>query len=344
MDEMNMEVEAKNVKEIETPITYCKQEIIVEKVIFPEGAVPIRDPRGMFAKSNGEIVIADAGVIYKGDKDKLHIIRNMEIQKESIHANSKIARPIGLWVSENGEILLANTYNNQVVILGEEKDTIILGPDTLKGPRGITKDKHGNLFICDSENNRILKYSVNGQVSTVNCGDQPTPFNLPTGLCVLDTGEVIVADCENNCIQKIDQKGNVKVIAGKPKKAGYRDIEPTKCYWPYNIRPLGEYLVFVEAQNNSVRIILKSGRIVSLDIRSAIQSVKYIRGLAITNDYHIYISGIDNNIFRIRPKPNYATALMIFTIYMNENIFQTLPKELILEIIKMSSTNWDFNM
>lgn len=44
--------------------------------------------------------------------------------------------------------------------------------DTLNGPRGIFKDKQGNLFICDGYNNRIMKYSHDGQVSQVNKGTQ----------------------------------------------------------------------------------------------------------------------------------------------------------------------------
>lgn len=61
--------------------------------------------------------------------------------------------------------------------------------------------------------------------------------------------------------------GNTTVIAGvpcAPREGGYSDIDPVKMSWPYNVKQLGPHLVFVDAINSAVRVILKDGRVVSL--------------------------------------------------------------------------------
>jgi len=319
-------------------INYSKQEVIVEKVTFPEG-MNFRDPRAMCVKNNGEVLLLD---LHRSPPVNLAALSNMELKPEVLDGDhgSLINYPIGVWANEDDTITISNTYSNQVVTLANGTHTVLLDKETVQGPRGIYKDKQGNLFICDARNNRIMKYSHDGQVSQVNKGTQPTPFNLPTGICVLDSGEVIVADCENNCIQKIDLQGNTTVIAGVPNViGGYSDYAPVELSWPYNVKPLGPHLVFVEARNNAVRVILKNGRVVSLNTRFG-SSVKYLRGLAVDKNENIYVSGVSNTLFRIRPKPNVELALLIFTIYNNDNFFAILPRELILIIIDFAALNW----
>jgi hypothetical protein len=317
-------------------IVYSKQEVIVEKIEFPE-EIKLGDARGICLKKNGDVVLLDLR-----SPKYLVILSHMQLKKEAIVGTHHAATfyPIGIWADEDDSIIIANTYANEVIILGKETDTVLLGDDTVQGPRGIFKDKQGNLFVCDAKNNRILKYSHDGQISHVNKGTQPSPFNLPTGLCVLDSGEVIVADCENNCIQKVDLEGNTTVLAGVPSKdGGYSDVAPVTMNWPYNVKELGSHLVFVEAMNNSVRVILKDGRVFSL--RTNFDSaVMYLRGLAVDKNQNIYVTAVGNNLYRIRPKPNIDLALQIFTLWINDNLFSWLPKELIYVIVDFAALNW----
>jgi hypothetical protein len=327
-------------QQVVCPIVYSNQEVIVEKVLIPENSV-IYDARAMFALQNGDVLVVD-----HSRQDSFWKISNLEAFPIPIpaHTKSRLKSPIGVWVDDNETIIIANTYANEVIALGAEKDTILLGDGNLNGPRGLFMDSHKNLFVCDGKNNRILKLSPEGQVSQVNNKTQPITFNLPTGLCVLSTGEVIVADCENNCIQKIDLNGDVRVIAGTPserKQGGHSDIEPTKLSWPYNVKAMDRNLIFVEAINNVVRVILSNGKIVTLKIDFA-EPVMYMRGLTIDRNYNIYISGVSNRIYRLRSKPKIELAILLFTLYANENIFQTLPKELMLMIIEMATLYWGF--
>ncbi len=81
------------------------------------------------------------------------------------------------------------------------------------GPRGITIDKHGNLYIADSGNNRIRKIASDGKVSTIagngtagfaNGYSEKAKFNEPWDIEVNANGDLLyVADRNNQSIRTI---------------------------------------------------------------------------------------------------------------------------------------------
>ena len=64
---------------------------------------------------------------------------------------------------------------------------------------GLVVDDGGNAYISDTENNRILKYSSSGAVTTLIS----TGLNKPQGIAMDKLGNIYVADTGNNCIKKI---------------------------------------------------------------------------------------------------------------------------------------------
>ena len=78
-------------------------------------------------------------------------------------------------------------------------------------PTGITVDEQGNLYVVDSENNRIRKITPEGQVSTVagstsgfSDGDGATAqFNRPRAITIDTDGNLLVTDTDNARIRKI---------------------------------------------------------------------------------------------------------------------------------------------
>ncbi|MBN1356405.1 TIGR03663 family protein [bacterium] len=83
------------------------------------------------------------------------------------------------------------------------------GKGQFNEPKGITVDKEGNIYVADSKNARIQKFSPGGEVLTTwgVYGEGEGQFNSPTGVTADSRGFIYVADTWNHRIQKFDSDG-----------------------------------------------------------------------------------------------------------------------------------------
>jgi len=102
------------------------------------------------------------------------------------------------------------------------------GPATnamLSSPSGLTIDNRGNLYIVDSDNNRIRKVDTNGIITTVagngaagfgGDGYRATNASLwdPGSVTVDPAGDLYIADSANGRIRKVDTNGMITTVAG----------------------------------------------------------------------------------------------------------------------------------
>jgi len=79
----------------------------------------------------------------------------------------------------------------------------------LKMPQGIAVDSSGNIFVADTRNHRIQKFTSTGTfvLTWGTLGSAEGQFNLPTDVGVDSLGNVYVADSGNNRIQKFTTLG-----------------------------------------------------------------------------------------------------------------------------------------
>ena len=92
--------------------------------------------------------------------------------------------------------------------------------------RSVAVDASGNLFIADTDNNRIRKVDTNGIITTVagngSCSDYSgdggpatnASLNAPYGVAVDASGNLFIADTDNNRIRKVDTNGIITTVAG----------------------------------------------------------------------------------------------------------------------------------
>jgi len=76
-------------------------------------------------------------------------------------------------------------------------------------PNGVTVDSYGNVYVADTNNNRIQKFSSTGSFLTMwgSEGSNEGQFDWPESITVDSHGNVYVADTYNNRIQKFTPNG-----------------------------------------------------------------------------------------------------------------------------------------
>jgi uncharacterized delta-60 repeat protein len=94
---------------------------------------------------------------------------------------------------------------------------------SFSAPRGIALDAMGNIYVADTNNNKIRKIDGTGLVSTfAGSGIQGTTdglgtlasFNSPIEITIDSAGNLYVTDANNNKIRKITPTGMVSTLAG----------------------------------------------------------------------------------------------------------------------------------
>ena len=142
--------------------------------------------------------------------------------------NAQLYYPYGVAVDASGNVYIADTFNYRIRKVSGGVITTVAGNGTqgfgrdtgpatsspLFYPWGVAVDSAGNLYIADTDNQRIRKVS-NGVIGTV-AGDGPSPgdyLSFPQGVAVDSAGNLYIADTKNNRIRKLSN-GATTTVAG----------------------------------------------------------------------------------------------------------------------------------
>jgi hypothetical protein len=95
------------------------------------------------------------------------------------------------------------------------------GPNQLDGPEGICVGPNDNLYIADTQNNRILVWTCDGQPIKAIGSYGPSAvwrndpqFDHPAGVLALPSGQIYVADTFNHRVVTLDPDGLVLLSWG----------------------------------------------------------------------------------------------------------------------------------
>lgn len=151
--------------------------------------------------------------------------------------NAQLNNPYGVAVDSAGNLYIADTNNNRVRKVSNGVITTVAGNGTqgasgdngpaigaqLTNPSGVAVDLVGNLYIADSNNNRVRKVSNgiittvagNGTVGSNGDGGPATGAQLyfPTGIALDSAGNLYISDSNHNRIRKVSN-GVITTIGG----------------------------------------------------------------------------------------------------------------------------------
>ncbi|HHJ05950.1 MAG TPA: hypothetical protein ENK24_00455 [Anaerolineae bacterium] len=180
------------------------------------------NPRALTVSPQGQIYVADSG------NHRVQVFdQNGNFLKqwggEEGPAPGQLTEIWGIAVSEDGKVYVSDTWNHRVQIFDEDgnylsefglfADTqgdVNAAPGNFWGPRDILLDRDGNLYVADTGNKRIQKFTPDGQFLGAWGGGGITPgrFEEPVGLATDSAGNIYVADTWNRRVQKFDSSFN----------------------------------------------------------------------------------------------------------------------------------------
>jgi sugar lactone lactonase YvrE len=136
----------------------------------------------------------------------------------------------------------------------------------LRSPGGIALDSMGNLYIADTDNNRIRKV-VNGVISTVAGTGQPgdkgdggpatsARLKRPTGVAVDAAADLFIADTDNDRVREVMPNGTIVAFAGNGKNgfSGNNGAATNaRLRDPTGVAAAGGSVVIADTGNNQIR-------------------------------------------------------------------------------------------
>jgi formylglycine-generating enzyme required for sulfatase activity/sugar lactone lactonase YvrE len=298
-------------------------------VVFPLPVVAITTLAGSFNWPSG-VALDESGNLFVADSS------NHRIQKITASGNvttlaggggsgwngsgsangsgtsAGFCAPGGLAVDRSGFVYVADTGNNLIrkITAGGNVTTLagsgsssyadgFRAAASFNYPSGVGVDKNGNVYVADSNNNRIRKITASGSVTTLagsgissysDGNGTSASFKAPLGLSVDGSGFVYVADTYNHILRKITSSGNVTTLdySGTETMAGFSH--------PQGVAVDGSGNIFVaDTYNHMIRRIDLNGTVMDL---TRAGEVYFPSGIAVDAHGDVYIADSGNNRIR----------------------------------------------
>jgi len=170
-------------------------------------------------------------------------------------ALSSLDHPQNVAVNAQGDVFIADTYNNRVVKITPQGQVVTVAGDGVAGysgdgrlaafaelnqPTGLAVDAKGNLYIADSANNVIRRVAATTGIITSVAGDYAADkangglggfsgdggpatsaqLNDPQGVAIDGAGDLFIADTFNNAIREVTPAGVISTVVNSAAAGG----------------------------------------------------------------------------------------------------------------------------
>ena len=244
---------------------------------------------------------------------------------------ARFDHPWSVALDAAGSLYVADTSNHRIRKIAREGVVTTFAGEGRQGwadglaafarfgwPRGVAVDAAGNVYVADSDNNRIRRITPQGAVTTL-AGDGSrgfvdgargvARFDYPWGVACDAAGNVVVADAGNRRIRKVSPGGTATTVAGDG-VAGFHDGPGAQARLasPRTIAIAADgALVFADHGNSRIRVVTPAGAVATIagDGRGAWRdgpgpqaSFKDACGVAFGPDGTLYVADSDNHCIR----------------------------------------------
>jgi len=210
-----------------------------------------------------------------------------------------------------------------------QRDGILATAAPIFLPSGLAVDAAGDLFLCDSSNNRVRRVdAISGIISTVAGNGSPGPagdgglaseaeLSNPSGIAVDGAGNLYIADTGNNVVRRVDAfSGIITAFAGQMSTAGYAGdgglATSALLTSPHGLALMpGGDLVITDSGNNVIRLVnIISNQIQTIagtgvadyngdGIAATLADLNDPNGVAVRSDGAIVIADLENQRVRL---------------------------------------------
>jgi sugar lactone lactonase YvrE len=185
-----------------------------------QSGTPLNSPSSVAIDAAGNVWVADTG------NNRIVMSTGVGVYLPAITGdglpNGSLKKPGGLAISPSGMLWVADTGNNRVeeftatgafvlAITTNGMDPATAKSTALSSPASVTTDGAGDVYVADTGNNRVEKFSSSGTfLAAVTSDGQTTGTMLlssPSGLASDAAGDVYVADTGNNRVEEFSPSG-----------------------------------------------------------------------------------------------------------------------------------------
>jgi DNA-binding beta-propeller fold protein YncE len=157
-----------------------------------------------------------------------------------------------VYATDSYQIFVFTTQGELVTQFGKPGDWV----GDLDHPNGIDVGEDGTIYVSDSNHNRVIAYSEQGEViwqlgePIAEIAQQVEyVFGLPRGLAVLDDGTVLVVDAFSFELVQVSAEGE------ELERFGERGDQPAQMNFPNGVAVDGERIVVADKENDRVQVL-----------------------------------------------------------------------------------------